>query len=138
MFLRILKKDLKRKKTMNIILLLFIVLATMFVASGMNNVITVMNGTDYYLDKAGVGDYVIITMGDQGVGVMEQVLADEPAVKDFGIENVVFGAQDNISTIDGEDVITKNTVIFQAVSESKISFFDMENEKIEEIKKGHA
>ena len=64
MLFRILKKDLKRKKTMNIILFLFIVLATMFVSSGINNVVTVMNGTDYYLDKAGVGDYIIITTND--------------------------------------------------------------------------
>ena len=51
MYLNILKKDLKSKKTMNMILLVFIILATMFVASGLNNVFTVMNGTDYYLDK---------------------------------------------------------------------------------------
>lgn len=41
MYLNILKKDLKRKKTMNMILLVFIILATMFVASGLNNVFTV-------------------------------------------------------------------------------------------------
>ena len=33
MYLSILKKDLKRKKAMNMILLLFIILATMFVSS---------------------------------------------------------------------------------------------------------
>ena len=43
MFLKILKKDLKRSKTMNIILFLFIILATTFVASGLNNVISVIN-----------------------------------------------------------------------------------------------
>ena len=68
MLLRILKKDLKRKKTMNLILFLFIVLATMFVASGINNVVTVINGTEYYLDKAGVEDFVICTMGDNCIG----------------------------------------------------------------------
>ena len=46
MFLRILKKDIKRKKTMNIIMLVFIILASMFVASGLNNVITIANGTN--------------------------------------------------------------------------------------------
>lgn len=55
MFFRILKKDLKRKKTMNIILFAFILLATMFVSSGLSNVAAVMNGTDYFLKKAGVG-----------------------------------------------------------------------------------
>lgn len=46
MFFRILKKDLKRKKTMNIILFAFILLATMFVSSGLSNVVAVMNGTE--------------------------------------------------------------------------------------------
>ena len=47
MFWDILRKDLKRKKTINIVILLFIILAAMFVASGLNNVLTVVNGTDY-------------------------------------------------------------------------------------------
>ena len=38
MFFRILKKDLKRKKVMNTVLLSFILLATMFVAGGITNV----------------------------------------------------------------------------------------------------
>ena len=46
MFWDILRKDLKRKKTINIVILLFIILAAMFVASGLNNVLTVVNGTD--------------------------------------------------------------------------------------------
>ena len=50
MFWDILRKDLKRKKTINIVILLFIILAAMFVASGLNNVLTVVNGTDYYLN----------------------------------------------------------------------------------------
>ena len=36
MFWRILKKDLKRKKTMNIILLLFVILCSMFAAAAMS------------------------------------------------------------------------------------------------------
>ena len=51
MFFRILKKDLKRKKVMNTVLLSFILLATMFVAGGITNVAAVMNGTDSYMDK---------------------------------------------------------------------------------------
>lgn len=58
MYVNILKNDLKRKKTMNIILLLFTILAAMFVSSGLGNVITVMNGTNYFLDKAGIVQYI--------------------------------------------------------------------------------
>lgn len=59
MYLRMLKKDLKRKKTMNIILLVFIILATTFIASGANNVISVMTALDSYFEKAEVPDYWI-------------------------------------------------------------------------------
>ena len=137
MLFRILKKDLKRKKTMNIILFLFIVLATMFVASGINNVITVMNGTDYYLDKAGVGDFVIITMGDNAIGALDEMLETEPAVLNYRIENVVFGAQDNVTKEDGTGVEAKNTTIFQSIDDSAITFFDKENQEIESIETGH-
>lgn len=101
MLFHILRNDLKRKKTMNAILFLFIVLAAMFVASGVNNVITVANGTDYYLDKAGVGDFVTITMGDNAVGALDEVLEEESAIQSYRRECVVFGAQDNITAQDG-------------------------------------
>ena len=39
MFFRILKKDLKRKKVMNAVLLSFILLDAMFVASGLSDVV---------------------------------------------------------------------------------------------------
>ena len=51
MFFRILKLDLKKRKLTNTLLLLFIILATIFAASGLNNVAAVMNGTDYYLER---------------------------------------------------------------------------------------
>lgn len=137
MIFHILKNDLKRKKTMNIILFLFIVLATMFVASGINNVITVMNGTDYYLDKAGVGDYVIITMGDGAVGALDEMLETEEAIKEYRLEQVVFGSQADITTESGEETECKNTTIYQSIENSEITFFDRENEPITDIEPGH-
>lgn len=76
MYRNILKKDIKRKKTMNIILLLFTILATVFVASGISNVINVVNGTEYFLDKAGIGDYVVITQ-DKNSNVKEIIEKSE-------------------------------------------------------------
>ena len=63
MFFRILKKDLKRKKVMNAVLLSFILLAAMFVASGLSNVVSVMNGTDHYLKKAGIAGLKVPHIG---------------------------------------------------------------------------
>lgn len=137
MLFRIFKKDLQRKKTMNIILFLFIVLASMFVASGINNVVTVMNGTDYYLDKAGVGDFVIITMGDNAVGALDEMLETESAVSDYRMEHIVYGSQDNVTAEDGSEVEAKNATIFQSIESSVISLFDKENQKITTVEKGH-
>ena len=83
MFWDILRKDLKRKKTINIVILLFIILAAMFVASGLNNVLTVVNGTDYYLNQADIGDYVVLTQ--QGDGGVPELLDTCQYVKDYRI-----------------------------------------------------
>lgn len=137
MIFRILKNDLKRKKTMNVILFLFVILATMFVSSGINNVATIMNGTDYYLDKANIGDFIIITMGDNAVGSLDEMLKQETAIKDYRKECVVFGSQDNITTEDGSSVKCKNSTIYQSIKTSVINFFDRENKKITNIDPGH-
>ena len=50
MYRRMILKDLKRKKTMNIILLLFVVLSAMFTASGVNNIMAVERGLDHYFE----------------------------------------------------------------------------------------
>ena len=127
MYLNILKKDLKRKKAMNIILLVFIILATMFVASGLNNVFTVINGTDYYLDKAEIGDFVVITMGDDSRGHADGILEKADCVKSHKIETCIFGSQDSVSQVDGSAVETKNTALFQSISDAKLKFFDTAN-----------
>lgn len=137
MFFRIFKKDLKRKKTTNLILFLFIILTTLFVASGINNVVTVMNGTDYYLDKADIGDYVLITMGENAVGCLDDMLNTEIAVNDYRLETVVFSSYENV-TLDGNTPVKgRNNSVFQALSQSSINFFDKDNKKITDVTEGH-
>lgn len=135
MIFRVLKHDLKRKKTMNIILFLFIVLATMFVSSGLNNVITVMNGTDYYLEKAGVGDFIIITANE--VGCLDEMLETEAAVQDYRLEEVVVGSEGDLTTPDGAEMKCKNTNIYQSIDDAAIVFFNKNNEEIHTIEQGH-
>lgn len=138
MFLRILKKDLKRKKTMNVILLLFIVMATMFVASGINNVVTVMNGSDYYFDRAGIGNYDIITMGKDAVGALDEMLETQECIEDYRIETVVFGAKGNVLLEDGTKAECHNALILQSIEQAEITFFNADDEPVNEVKPGHA
>lgn len=138
MLFRILKKDLKRKKVMNAILLCFILLATMFVASGISNVVSVMNGTDSYLDKAGIGDYVVISMGADSKATIDEILHEMESIRDYRIEPVVFGEKSNLKDMHGEKLEAKNSVIYQSIEDSRLKFFDKENKQITQIKPGHA
>lgn len=68
MFWRILKKDLKRKKAMNIILLLFVILCSMFAAAAVNNITAVTGGIEHYFDVADVPDVTVLTLGENDAG----------------------------------------------------------------------
>lgn len=136
MYSNILKRDLKRKKTMNIILLLFTILASMFVSSGINNVVTVMNGTEYYLDKAGIGDYMLITQnGDGGV---TKILESSKNVESYLVDSCMWTSKENYFLGDKREEIrlTNNTVVLQGFDQKGITYFTKDNEPLEGVKKG--
>lgn len=139
MFFHILQRDLKRKKTMNIILLLFIILAAMFVASGINNVITVISGTDYYLDKAGIGDLNYITAGDDSTGHLKDFLEKSDAVSKFRIESVILGTKDNVKLLNGKiaRVNSNFSCFFLRMSDAKLNYYNMNNQKVKHVAVGH-
>ncbi len=64
-------RDLKRKKTMNLIILLFVVLSVMFIASSVNNLLTVSGSLEGFFDKAGVGDYIAFERSGGSVTVKD-------------------------------------------------------------------
>ncbi len=136
MLFRILKKDIRRKKTMNLILLLFVILATMFVASGLSNVITVLNGTDYYLDKAGLGDYVIITQGEGEYGKLADQLKGMKEVKSFRVEST-FAITEKDLTHNDKRVTSDSTMMFTNVDDDGLIYFDKDNREITEVPEGH-
>ena len=134
MYRNILKKDIKRKKTMNIILLLFTILATVFVASGISNVINVVNGTEYFLDKAGIGDYVVITQ-DKNSNVKEIIEKSED-IESYRSEECIWTARDNL-VINGEKPQSKNNaLLIQPLQDTGINFFLKDNKKLDYVEKG--
>ena len=72
MFFDILKRDLKRKKTMNVIILLFVILSVMFISSSVMNLTAVTGSLDSFFDKAGVGDYVVFERSGGTVKAAEE------------------------------------------------------------------
>ena len=97
MYLNILKKDLKRKKAMNIILLLFIILATMFVASSVNNIINVTTALDNYFEMANAPDYMIMTMDKALTADVDKAISSAPSVERCGSEKIIFLTADHMS-----------------------------------------
>ncbi len=77
MYLQILKKDLKRKKTMNLILFIFIVLAATFIAGSANNMVTVINALDVFFEKAQVPDHMVSFVDAQEAEKLETFAKQE-------------------------------------------------------------
>ena len=89
MFFDILKRDLKRKKTMNFIILLFVILSVMFISSSVTNLTAVIGSLDSFFDKAGVGDYTVFERSGGTVKAADAVKNAE-GVTDFKQEECIF------------------------------------------------
>ena len=115
MYLQILKKDLKRKKAMNVILLVFIILASMFVSSGVNNIISVTSALDDYLEMANAPDYIAATMNKSGDVDVDGMLHSAPSVENFSKEKVLYMESGNVTFGDENKTASNlNTILLQS------------------------
>lgn len=135
MYLNILKRDLKRKKSMNIILLVFIILAVMFVSSSVNNLAAVAGSLDTYLDKANMSDYVVATRGvSVGGKGAESVIKELDYVQNYYVEDCIYAQTSNVTDKNGEYLNVKDVGIITAFEDSHIKFFDSNNNEFTEVK----
>ena len=132
MYLRILKKDLKRKRTMNTILLIFIMLASMFIASSVNNMLSVTMALGSYFERANVPDYWFSTTNEDTI----------KRYGDFARRNHYgYGSDQSIQVdvkeihIDGEPLDYSNTVLLSKTNPD-IKVFDSREEEIKEVGTG--
>lgn len=131
MYLRILKKDIKRKKTMNVILLIFVILAATFIASSANNLITVSGALDNFFEKAEVPDYWFASTNDGDIGRFEE-FAEENGY-DYHISRLIQIEPKNI-LIEGKKLEYSNTMCLSTLG--GVNIFDKNNEKITQINDG--
>lgn len=133
MYLNILKKDLKRKKAMNIILLLFIILATMFVSSSVNNIINVTTALDSYFEMANVPDYMMLIMNKSLAVDIDETISEARAVDHYSVENVLNLPADNFIFEDEDIVVSGNQVIHSDVS---LNYFLPDGSILETVEPG--
>lgn len=136
MYVNILKKDLKRKKTMNIILLIFIIIAVMFVSSSANNLVAVTTALDGYFEKANVPDYYVASKGtaENGKSTVE-IIKDLDYVTDFKTEKCYYTNTDGVE-YKGEKKDFGSTGIICSLDKSNTKYFDGNNNEITEINEG--
>ena len=96
MYRNILKKDLKRKKAMNAILLVFVILATMFVSSSANNILTVTTSLARYMDMANAPDYLGITLNKAQEVDVDGILDSAESIDSYSVETILVMSNDNI------------------------------------------
>ncbi len=134
MYLNILKKDLKRKRAMNIILLLFIILATMFVSSSVNNIINVTTALDNYFEMANAPDYFAATMNKNLAVDIDETVSSASAVDSYATENILFLSPDNFIYEDGDIIIESGTNLVH--SDICMNYFLSDGSILETVRQG--
>lgn len=132
MYLQILKKDLNRKKTMNLILFLFIILAATFIAGSVNNMVSVMTALDTFFEKAEVPDYLLSYAGQEQSDQFEQFAKQEGYT--FRQQEVLQIDPKDLEKEDGE-MEYNNTITLSRLGNT-VKIFDKNDEEITEIKDG--
>ncbi|MBQ4523755.1 MAG: ABC transporter permease [Lachnospiraceae bacterium] len=134
MYRNILKKDLKRKRAMNIIILSFIILATMFVSSSVNNIINVTTALDDYFEMAKMPDYLVVTMNKALTVDEEETLSSASAVDSYEKENILFLSPDNFIFKDEDMVALQGTNLVH--SDISLNYFLSDGSILETVKPG--
>lgn len=131
MYLRIFKKDMKRKKTMNVVMLIFIILASMFISSSANNMITVATALDDYFEMSDVPDYWFATSYEE----------EEERFVEFAKDNgYVFKTSELIQidskcvTVNGKQFEYVNSLMLSTITGTKV--FDKNEEEITDVRDG--
>lgn len=138
MFWRILKKDLKRKRAMNVILLIFIILASMFMSSGVSNIITVTTALDSYFEMADVPDYWAMSENKSSDKDICRTLEKASAIDEFRIEEFVRMSQSNITRV-GEplnDFSANQIFVLQSDSDMGMNYFLDDESILKSVPKG--
>lgn len=143
MYFKILKKSLKCKKSINFILLVFIMLATMFIAGSLNNMIVISGGVDAYFDKAGVDDYMLVTNASgsredvsENDKQIENFLSTNGNVASYTIDDILYASQNQFILENGENIELSSTALLTSYSVKQQKFFDEDNKEITYMEDG--
>ncbi|MCR5210260.1 MAG: FtsX-like permease family protein [Lachnospiraceae bacterium] len=134
MIFHILSKDLRRRKTMNAILLVFVIIAAMFTGSGLSNMVSVLGGLDRFYDMSNTGNIMCIFEGNYNENEIERILSKCSSVTGWNKElGYVYPESVKI----GDEVCQTGTPLYINIDEAGELIFDKDNKEITEVDEGH-
>ena len=136
MYLRILKRDLKRKKTMNTILLIFIILTALFVASSVSNIITVVPGMDNFFETADVADFFIIKQNLGNNMDVSEALQNIDAIESFEKDELISFNSEHLFYKGEKLKDMTNSGLLQSFEKKHVKLFDSENRELTSVEPG--
>lgn len=136
MYKNILKKDLKRKKAMNAILLVFVILATMFVSSSVNNILSVTTALDGYLDLANAPDYMGMTMDKAASIDVDSILESSETIDSYSKETVLFMTPDNVVFEGKNNTGIGGSLMLQSDRDMSMNYFLSDNGVLQTVEPG--
>ncbi len=135
MFLRILLNDLKRKKTMNIVVFLFVTMATMFLASSCSNLISVSGAVDYFMEISKVPDYFAITIEQEDACVIEDYLKKSDLITEYEKVESLNIMRDDFYIVEEDGTLRDyeigSTIVLHPPYNDFIKVFDAEGELLQ-------
>ena len=131
MFLRILKKDIQRKKSMNMILLLFVVMCSMFLASSVNNLLAISSALDYFFEHSNASEYYMIV---RERGDIEEWLDESEFALGYERHDFIGIGMEDLTHKD--QAIASFNISLSVLPTDYDFVFDQNDEKIQAIKDG--
>lgn len=130
-----LTKELMRRKTMNLIILIFVIMASMFAGAGGSNILSVFGGLDRFLDKAGAGDIILLYNGGYAPAEIRDFVYENKTVTGLRLEE--FLSYKN-SIREGGRLITDRAVpLFVDFSRRGEKIYDRDDNEITNVEEGH-
>ena len=134
MFLRILKKDLKRKRTMNAILLVFVILCSMFAAASVNNIAAVTGGIEHYFNISDMPDVLVDMDADSDE---DKNIAKLGGIREIKTIDQIYIYSSKYFKLHGKKLDNFiNPAVLISDEDMPINYFDSDNEVIKSVKKG--
>ena len=135
MYFNILKRDLKRKKTMNLILLIFIILSVTFVSSSAYTMTSVMSGCDRFLEISGAEDYFVVTGGPSAKTELDKKLSAMSCVTSVKSESCFYLNQNSLKH--GDRILDfSSTGILSSIDDIGIKVFGEDRKELTSVNEG--